>query len=584
MHAANGSTSPASVADYELRQNQEIHHQHSTSIFQTRSSITSPEYAERLARLTRSHHPFFNNQHLRPLIKFLRTPSTSSSLSLPAEAVTKPLSGFVHQYDVSGSHIGSPRSFDSPEDFLSSRQRSVPERELIFLSGHPSSAWLNCLGQTLNVPAEFWTRHLDFLATEEKEKYVLRGAHTSAPQIISFDIPSLISCGQSGRFLSQVALYEAQRSATRIMDERLAGVRTNRVVDVGKPMVRALHVQRGHLLSIEQRITMTLLPRGTSSSTSKPQWTVLAYCDASSAPHDLKQVLDGMDHFDGAWAMKFCPIGFASSWSTRHVHRHSPPAQRSPDGEPALTHLAADYGCSVVLDERGADAFDVLEEILHVAICGTAQLLTALEQIIEDQLKRFSLPKKDVLEYATSLTFNHHRGLLQRHVVQLNSLQKCLRTKGGRHWDAPAVADEDDDQWSDMFEQATDLLEQAQGLLRKCDHGEELVRAKHAADDMDQSSQRATAIGKLTQVTTFVTIFWVPLSFLSSIFGMNFRELNSGTLSIWVWAACSLPCAILSIIALAYMHFRSKRKPSTRKEANRVVGSSLISRMSHKLS
>ena len=69
-----------------------------------------------------------------------------------------------------------------------------------------------------------------------------------------------------------------------------------------------------------------------------------------------------------------------------------------------------------------------------------------------------------------------------------------------------------------------------------------LAESKKAID-------QAERVGRLTQLA----FFNIPISFTTSFFGMNFKQLNSGTnLSTWIWFVVSFPRLVISILVLGY--------------------------------
>lgn len=61
---------------------------------------------------------------------------------------------------------------------------------------------------------------------------------------------------------------------------------------------------------------------------------------------------------------------------------------------------------------------------------------------------------------------------------------------------------------------------------------------------------------RVERLTALATIF-IPLSFVCSIWGMNFLEMGSGLLHFWMWFATAGPIIVFS---LAVYHFDFVRK------------------------
>lgn len=52
---------------------------------------------------------------------------------------------------------------------------------------------------------------------------------------------------------------------------------------------------------------------------------------------------------------------------------------------------------------------------------------------------------------------------------------------------------------------------------------------------------------RMKKPTLLATLF-IPLSFSTSVFGMNFRQFGQGHLSIWIWAAVSVPILVVAVV------------------------------------
>lgn len=513
-------------------------------------------YESWISSLLASQRPFQGCEHLKTLSKYLCNTSSDTE----QETGRSKQHAFVHSYQSQRNGLNVRLASRTIGEFRESRRSLSFEPEVLVLSGQPSANWINCLGDELKLPAEFWTKHLDFMRANDQERYVMQSAHTTMPEILSFDIPSLAFAGTRGRFLKQEMLHAARHNVSRHISDRLKRIRWGMRNKVGDPIFRAVNVHQGDLLSMEQRVTALCLPRSPTDLVSTgPEWTVLIYSDASVGEHGLEEVLSQSEYFIGNSSISFCPVTSGSYRpSPDQNSKNSSGSKETPANVPAFTYLASNYAQSMPLNRLPQCPFDVLTGIFSVALSGTAQLLTALSKLLEEQIDCFiSTPEIDVLEYATVATFHYHRILLGRYSVQLKQILYWIETRGGAGWHSAGVASESVETWSQLSGTARRLLENCGNLVEKCDHGEALVQDKRSVDEERLSRQRASSMTQLTWVTTFVTVFWVPLSCLTAIFGMNFREFNSGTLSIWIWVLCLIPCIGVSLIMLHFIDRRS---------------------------
>ena len=84
----------------------------------------------------------------------------------------------------------------------------------------------------------------------------------------------------------------------------------------------------------------------------------------------------------------------------------------------------------------------------------------------------------------------------------------------------------------------------------------------------------ASLVTRLTKATNRVTFIFLPISFVTSVFGMNFKQLGQGTLPIWIWAVITVPLLIASIVTVERGHwiktrwrdYRQRRRLAKEKE------------------
>lgn len=93
------------------------------------------------------------------------------------------------------------------------------------------------------------------------------------------------------------------------------------------------------------------------------------------------------------------------------------------------------------------------------------------------------------------------------------------------------------------------LLGKARDLTSECDRGMSIMMNKASINEAQKVIVQAERITKLTKLA-FV---FVPLSFTSSFFGMNFSQFTSGNnLGVWIWFAISVPTLLLSILFMKW--------------------------------
>lgn len=95
----------------------------------------------------------------------------------------------------------------------------------------------------------------------------------------------------------------------------------------------------------------------------------------------------------------------------------------------------------------------------------------------------------------------------------------------------------------EMYSLFQDLYSQAKLLHEKCDQGMTVISNK----SMLAESQRAIQQAKLVTKLTVVAFVYLPFTFTAGFFGMNFKELGNGTISLWIFFAASLPLLVFTM-------------------------------------
>lgn len=88
------------------------------------------------------------------------------------------------------------------------------------------------------------------------------------------------------------------------------------------------------------------------------------------------------------------------------------------------------------------------------------------------------------------------------------------------------------------------LLDRAERLAADCDTGMATLANNSQLEESRRSHKTAREVAKLTVIATI----FIPLSFVCSVWGMNFAQLGSGTQPLWMWVVTALPIVSLSLL------------------------------------
>jgi Mg2+ and Co2+ transporter CorA len=88
------------------------------------------------------------------------------------------------------------------------------------------------------------------------------------------------------------------------------------------------------------------------------------------------------------------------------------------------------------------------------------------------------------------------------------------------------------------------LLDSARSLSGRCNTGMAVIGNNAMLEENRQATLQARRVARLT----FIAFVFVPLSFTTSLFGMNVSQLGTGHVSIAVWAGVSASVVIATTL------------------------------------
>jgi len=93
-----------------------------------------------------------------------------------------------------------------------------------------------------------------------------------------------------------------------------------------------------------------------------------------------------------------------------------------------------------------------------------------------------------------------------------------------------------------LKEDYRELLSRSVMLIDRCSMGIQTMMNKAMVLESHKAIEQAEDLKKLTLLASF----FIPLSFVSSVFGMNFRIMGQGSLALWWFFAVAVPITLLS--------------------------------------
>ncbi|KAL9030921.1 MAG: hypothetical protein Q9196_000995 [Gyalolechia fulgens] len=215
---------------------------------------------------------------------------------------------------------------------------------------------------------------------------------------------------------------------------------------------------------------------------------------------------------------------------------HLPARHSTPSLPQNSANLASDYGRSLRPEIMECDAFYALDELFRFAIASESQFLEMLKHKIKAATITGGGGRIEDLDAALDLIED------QRESISENL--ELVRAGGHANWPrAPeklrkkAIAAQETLQRDYEY-----LLNHAEGLAKKCVEGITIMMN----DSMVRQSQRAIEQAEDTTKLTLLAFTFAPLSFTTSFLSMQVKEIQDGSLRLWIWCLFTLLLLVVS--------------------------------------
>ncbi|KAL9607350.1 MAG: hypothetical protein Q9167_007730 [Letrouitia subvulpina] len=449
-------------------------------------------------------------------------------------------------------------------------QKAVGDKQppalLLFLRGYPSHGWLTSIGWKCDVDPEFFRRHLDFLSkvAEDNNYFTLPALPSTSTNIIRLRV-STIGHRQCDDDSNQRHLERLRQDSTRDMADYLKNLRHHNSFKVGHSIARSFAVFDQKIYAIEQDISICVNSFGKG-------WIGIAWLD-NGYPLTLGP--------EGPWSKSIKPT---YSWKIRFnpIIQHRPkialktkymstqagmdPQPRTDQFPQSACQVPVHYGRFLSTSTSVADSFYAFSEIFTLVASSECQYLNMVEQKIKSEIVKVigANERKDTEETeeqsSTLSNLIYYKTFLDEHIQRLKDNISSIQAQGDYRWPKASAsgASKSQDAVTKQQEKATTsaqtllkdfeyLLERAKTLSESCERGVDIA----ANNAMIAESRRAIQQAKRTVKLTILAFFFIPASFTTSLFGMNFKQFSKdNSLSIWIWFLVLIPTYVVSLVLL----------------------------------
>jgi Mg2+ and Co2+ transporter CorA len=210
------------------------------------------------------------------------------------------------------------------------------------------------------------------------------------------------------------------------------------------------------------------------------------------------------------------------------------------------------YGRELDPEVMKQDPFYAIHELFAFSAASEAQFLNMFETRINYASKTSHLDNKEptLPELKTLME------IMNRHLWRLEENISILKRRGSPGWpqaehlDLRKTADTAADNLLRDFEF---LAERAKSLNHVCKFYMSVIMNDLLLKESQTSIQQARAV----QMVTVATLIFLPLTFISTLFGMNVTEFGVGHVHFYLYLSITIPLALVTL--LAWWMFQSER-------------------------
>ncbi|KAK3058700.1 hypothetical protein LTR09_000265 [Extremus antarcticus] len=509
-------------------------------------------YAERVLRQSSrtSSDPLYCGEHLRDVAEYLNRPPSYRPRSKQYELTSARPFAHLLRFDNNITKAESYSSATTFEDECEGRQQQAwHSAGLLFLTGHGTPEWLNAVGGEFDISPLHLLEHLSFRPTIRSSTFAYPTLPSASTSTLTITIPTLgnVECPRSRFSSSGMQDIRGRCDSALYQDCRELDTATSSAA--GSPVVRRFYLHNSNTFTLEQDITISLVEKGN-------RWTLVLMCDSAGDGSAPEISLRNLTEYAKA---QFHLVPIIQMNRTRHAHDDGRSAASGNwSTQHSLALLPSHYGQMLNGQLATQDPFYALSELFDFFVSAELQFVNMMHFHVNEEV---DLAGQDgVNANAPSLTdFQYMSAILDSHVRRVKRLLATIRNRGTLDWpqpEEPDLLEDSNDAATRLMADMEYLIERLGQIVSRTERGKDVVLGNANLLIAQRSFLHNIELGRLTTIGTLVAILYVPLSFVTTVFGINVVEFGQGTLSIWVWAVAS--AVVLSLSLLTFVGWRQE--------------------------
>lgn len=247
-----------------------------------------------------------------------------------------------------------------------------------------------------------------------------------------------------------------------------------------------------------------------------------------------------------------------SNYGKEHGGAPEFPIMGNDDSAIAQTACLLHRECGRLLDKSVAchDVYYALSGIFRFVASAEAQFLEMTQALLVREMDPATLSKTSSHKPAIMWNLLCNRRALLRHAQKIEQVVEFMEARPELGWSEatdPVKREVAAGMAKLLLKDYRYLLRRAESLLGKYESSVSMLMTAATIDESQRAISQAEGVAKLT----ILAFFFVPISFTTSIFGMNFTELSEGNrLSIWIWAVTAVVSLAFSFCCLKWFSWR----------------------------